>query len=112
MGFAKEPLHKPTEYLKAHEKEPKLPDSQKTGRIKSQIKPNVPDPVKDRPLLGIKTNKNFISQNAVDTIMAVPKKPEKNFVDTRKGDKFKLEPSGLEPVYVKKRVILKEIFKI
>ncbi|RNA39545.1 enkurin [Brachionus plicatilis] len=103
MGYSKEPVPKPNEYLKAHEKEPKLPDPQKTGRINDKIKPSVPDPVKDRPLLGIKTNKNFISQNAVDTIMAVPKKPEKNFVDTRKGDKFKIEPSGLEPVYVKKK---------
>lgn len=67
-------------------------------------KPPVPDPVKDRPLLGLKTNKNFISQNAVDTIMAVPKNPEKNLVDTRKGDKFPLDPSGLAPVYVKKKV--------
>ena len=26
MGFAKEPVPKPTEYLKAHEKEPRLPE--------------------------------------------------------------------------------------
>lgn len=65
----------------------------------------MPDPVKDRPLLGVKTNKNFVSQNAVDAIMAVPKKPEKNLVDTRKGHKFSLDPSGLEPVYIKKKVI-------
>ena len=67
-------------------------------------KPAVPDPIKDRPLLGIKTNKNFISQNAVDTIMTVPKKPENNLVDTRHGDKFPLYPSGLAPVYIKKKV--------
>jgi len=36
--------------------------------------------------------------------MAVPKRPENNLVDTRKGDKFPLYPSGLAPVYVKKRV--------
>ena len=63
----------------------------------------MPDPVKDRPLLGIKTNKNFISQNAVDTIMAVPRQPEKNVVDTRKGDKFSLDPSGLAPIFIKKK---------
>ncbi|CAF0774141.1 unnamed protein product [Brachionus calyciflorus] len=103
MGYAKEPVPKPTDYLKAHQKEFKLPEPQTTGRINEKIRPPVPDPVKDRPLLGIKTNKNFISQNAVDTIMAVPKKPEKNLVDTRKGDKFPLDPSGLAPVYVKKK---------
>jgi hypothetical protein len=66
-------------------------------------KPPVPDPITDRPMLGVKTNKNFISQNAVDAIMAVPRKPEKNLVDTRKGDKFPLEPSGLAPIYIKKK---------
>ncbi len=66
-------------------------------------KPPVPDPKNDRPMLGVKTNKNFISQNAVDAIMAVPRKPEKNLVDTRKGDKFPLEPSGLAPIYIKKK---------
>lgn len=71
--------------------------------MREKRKPPVPDPIKDRPLLGVKTNKNFISQNAVDTIMAVPKKPERNLVDTRKGDKFSLDPSGLAPVYVKKK---------
>jgi hypothetical protein len=71
--------------------------------MKEKRKPPVPDQIKDRPLLGIKTTKNFVSQNAVDTIMTVPKKPEKNVVDTRKGDKFQLDPSGLAPVYVKKK---------
>jgi hypothetical protein len=105
MGYAKEPVPKPDDFLKAHQKEFKLPAqterSQEAHREKK--KPSVPDPVKDRPLLGIKTNKNFISQNAVDTIMAVPKKPERNVVDTRKGDKFSLDPSGMAPVYVKKK---------
>ena len=55
-------------------------------------------------MLGIKTSKNFISQNAVDNIMSVSKKPEKTTIDTRKGDKFPLDPSGLVPVYIKKRV--------
>lgn len=106
MGYAKEPVPKPNEFLKAHEKEfkPKEVDSTaRKERKEEPRKPPVPDPVKDRPLLGLKTNKNFISQNAVDTIMAVPKNPEKNLVDTRKGDKFPLDPSGLAPVYVKKK---------
>ncbi len=36
--------------------------------------------------------------------MSVPKKPQKNFVDTRGGDKQPLEPSGMEPKYTHKRV--------
>ena len=54
--------------------------------------------------MGIKTTKDFIKQNAVETIMSVPKKPAKNFVDTKKGDKQPLEPSGLEPKYINKKV--------
>jgi len=104
MGFAKEPAPKPNEFLKAHEKEFKLPEPVKKQTKEEFKKPNVPDPIKDRPMLGLKTKKNFISQNAVDTIMSVPKNPEKNLVDTRKGDKFPLDPSGLAPVYVKKKV--------
>ena len=63
----------------------------------------MPDPIKDRPQLGNKTNKNFISQNAVDAILAVPKQPERNLVDTRGGHKFLLDPSGLQPIYVRKK---------
>ena len=109
MGYLKEPVPKPTEYLKAHEKQfthqyPRpIPQDAPPRRDESPKKPPVPS-IKDKPLLGLKTSKNFISQNAVDTIMTVPKKPEKNMVDTRKGDKFSLDPSGLTPVYVKKKV--------
>jgi hypothetical protein len=105
MGYAKEPVPKPNEFLKAHEKEFKLPEPDRNAKPHQNEtkRPPVPDPVKDRPLLGVKTNKNFISQNAVDTIMAVPKKPERNLVDTRRGDKFPLDPSGMAPVYVKKK---------
>jgi hypothetical protein len=114
MGFAKEPVPKPNEYLKAHEKQfthqfPRPPvasnDFSSYKHDEVPKKPPVPS-VNDKPLLGLKTNKNFVAQNAVDTIMTVPKKPEKNMVDTRKGDKFSLDPSGLTPVYVKKKVKL------
>merc|ERR1712122_409534 len=68
--------------------------------------PEPPKPTKppvpkhnEQPLLGMKTNKNFVAQNAVDTIMTVPRKPEKNIVDSRKGTKYPLDSSGLTPVY-------------
>lgn len=66
-------------------------------------RPAVPAP-SDRPLMGLKTTKNFITTNAVENITSVPKKAEKIYVDTKKGDKHKLETSGLEPIYVKKKV--------
>jgi hypothetical protein len=72
-------------------------------RDEDQRKPRLPDPVKDRPQLGNKTTKNFVSQNAVDAILAVPKQPERNLVDNRNGHKFLLDPSGLQPIYVRKK---------
>ena len=36
--------------------------------------------------------------------MSVPKQPKKNFVDTKKGDKQFLEPSGMEPKFINKKV--------
>lgn len=114
MGYLKEPVPKPDEFLKAHAKEfthqfPRPPldpsfqqaPSNNFDQQHSTKKPPVPLH-NDQPLLGLKSNKNFVSQNAVDTIMTVPRKPEKVVVDSRKGTKFNLEPSGLTPVYVKK----------
>lgn len=54
--------------------------------------------------MGTKTTKNFVSQNAVDAILTVPRQPERNVVDARNGHKFLVDPSGLQPVFVKKRV--------
>ena len=67
-------------------------------------KPPVPR-VDEMPVMGMRTNKNFITQNAVENIMAVPKKPERAMVDSRKGNKQLLEPSGLEPVFLQKKVV-------
>ena len=54
--------------------------------------------------MGLKTTKNFITTNAVENITSVPKKPAKKFADTKNGDTHNLIPSGLEPVYVHKKV--------
>ena len=34
----------------------------------------------EKPMMGLKTTKNFVTQNAVENIMSVPKKPQKNMV--------------------------------
>lgn len=54
------------------------------------------------PVIHIK--KNFINKNAVAVITGEPKKPRHFCVDTRHGDKYLLEPSGLFPKYIKKKV--------
>lgn len=54
--------------------------------------------------MGIHSNKNFIKTNAIENIMALPKKPHPAYADTKKGDKQLLENSGLVPKYTKKKV--------
>lgn len=66
-------------------------------------RPPVPT-TKEQPLMGLKTSKNFITNNAVQNITSVPRMPQKVYVDTRGGHKNLLEPSGLEPVYVHRKV--------
>lgn len=58
----------------------------------------------EKPMMGLKTTKNFITQNAVENIMSVSKKPQKNMVDTRNGHVMPLEESGLEPKYRDRKV--------
>ena len=59
----------------------------------------------EMPVHGIRTTKNFITQNAVENIMSVPKQAQKKFMDTKKGDTQNLIPSGLEPTFVHKKVL-------
>jgi hypothetical protein len=57
----------------------------------------------EKPLMGLRSTKNFITTNAVENIMSVPRKPEKKFVDTRVGATHPLTPSGLSPKYTQKK---------
>lgn len=70
----------------------------------THTKPPVPS-IRDAPKLGTRTEKNFIQTNALDVILTVPKKPERNIVDDRHGDKFPVDPSGLKPRYIFKKVL-------
>ncbi|KAK3749921.1 hypothetical protein QZH41_017374 [Actinostola sp. cb2023] len=103
MGPPKVPLQPPNAFLKKRSKEPNLP-----GKIEFKYpdgdtrRPVVPKH-DDKPLMGIRSNKNFITTNAVENIMSVPKKPEKKFADTRIGATHPLTPSGLTPKYTQKK---------
>ncbi|XP_023679338.1 enkurin isoform X2 [Paramormyrops kingsleyae] len=104
MGPAKVDVPSPEKYLLKHSKEPRLPERKlfaykDNGKEK---KPQVPKKT-DKPLMGIHTQKNFIKNNAMETITAAPKKPQAISVDTENGDKQLLESSGLVPKYVKKK---------
>jgi len=103
MGPAKVQTRPPEDFLKKHEKEPKLTgDTGFKYADSDNRKPAVPRR-DERPIHGIRTTKNFITQNAVENIMAVPRYPNKKFVDTNMGDTQNLIPSGLEPTFVHKK---------
>lgn len=66
-------------------------------------KPPVPKHTDKPTIMGIKSNKNFVTANAVENIMSIPKKPEKKYADTKIGATHQLEPSGLTPKYRNKK---------
>ncbi|NXH14563.1 ENKUR protein, partial [Bucco capensis] len=102
MGPAKVAVPLPKNFLQKHSKEPKLPPRKKEQESKKQPALSVPRRT-DHPVMGIKSQKNFINTNAVAAITGSPKKPRPICVDTRQGDKYLLETSGLVPKYIKKK---------
>ncbi|CAF0774879.1 unnamed protein product [Rotaria sordida] len=107
MGYAEEPVSDPQHFLKKHQNDTKQNDSNRhkdtsPSKDHSQRKPPVPS-IRDAPKMGARTEKNFIQTNALDVVMTVPKKPERNIVDDRYGDKFPIDPSGLTPKYILKK---------
>lgn len=102
MGPAKMPVPSTKNYLKKHSKDPGLPEK-KPFKYPDDEKKRPPIPCKkDAPLMGLKSNKNFVTENALENVTALPRKPTKIYCDTRKGDKHLLQPSGLEPNYIQK----------
>ncbi|KAM6338992.1 enkurin [Podargus strigoides] len=102
MGPAKVAVPCPKNFLKKHSKEPKLPERKKEQDSKKLPALSVPRRT-DRPVMGIQSNTNFIKTNAIAAVKGLPKKPQPISVDTRQGDKYVLETSGLVPKYIKKK---------
>ncbi|XP_040208467.1 enkurin [Rana temporaria] len=111
MGPAKVEVPSPKEYLQKHTKEATLAQKSalldSTGRpprclAEDKKRPPVPTRT-EQPILGVQTNKSFIQTNVAEAVMAVPKKPQPIYVDTKKGDKHLLEASGLVPKYIKRK---------
>ena len=103
MGYAEEPLPDPQNYLKKQTITTNNSSKPKETTKPPQRKPPVPS-IRDAPKMGARTEKNFIQTNALDVVMTVPKKPERNIVDGRFGDKYSIDTSGLTPKYVLKKV--------
>ena len=103
MGPAKVTVPSPEEFLKKHSGENQLLSIEHKPKTKDDTNRKPPVPKHDeKPLMGIRTNKNFINTNAVENIMSVAKKPLPKYVDTRHGDNNLLEASGLVPKYIRK----------
>lgn len=66
-------MHTPTTFIRAHEKEPVLPEPTKPTLGKSKSKPAVPK-VTEKPVMGLTSNKNFVTANAVENILKKPQK--------------------------------------
>lgn len=63
----------PSNFLKAHEKHPPLPAPRPIQRS-TQLKPRDPVPKSsDPPVMGLKTDKDFVTANAVDAICMQPR---------------------------------------
>uniref|UniRef100_A0A1I8IZ30 DUF5667 domain-containing protein n=1 Tax=Macrostomum lignano TaxID=282301 RepID=A0A1I8IZ30_9PLAT len=102
MGEAKYLPPSPTSFSRSTQRD------QTPGRVESAPPAARAEGETRRPSDGIKTKKNFIAQNAVENILSVAKKPEKNLVDSRKGDKFSLDRAAWSRLrrgaeYLKKR---------
>eukprot|EP00118_Oscarella_pearsei_P012404 m.91348 g.91348 ORF g.91348 m.91348 type:complete len:264 (+) comp36682_c0_seq2:62-853(+) len=108
MGPAKLPLSSTKDFLKKCSGEHKLQTTEKPPKVSptsggspKSKKPSVPTR-KDQPVMGVKSNKNFVKTNAIENMLIAPKKPMERYADTVTGAIHDLAPSGLIPNYVKK----------
>lgn len=104
MGFAKTPLKSPKEYLRKQTR-----DSNKTIERKpftcldqNNKKPAIPKHGEAPPILHEIPGKDFIKINAVTALKTPALKPIPKIADTRRGDSFVLEYSGLVPKFLRK----------
>ncbi|NXR23185.1 ENKUR protein, partial [Cinclus mexicanus] len=100
MGPAKVAVPSPNNFLQKHSKEPKLAPKKKEQEGEKLLPLSVPQRTY-HPVIHIK--QNFINKNALAVIRGEPKKPRHFCVDTRQGDKYLLEPSGLLPKYIRRK---------
>lgn len=98
-------MAKPKEFLAKHSKDKIIPEGKSQFKYPDADtrKPAVPKHTEKPAIMGVKSNKNFITSNAVENIMSIPKKPEKKYADTKLGATHQLDPSGLTPKYRNKK---------
>ncbi|XP_061429217.1 enkurin isoform X1 [Lethenteron reissneri] len=111
MGPAKVEVPSPQEYLHKHSRDAALPEKGGVTPVaekpfhypdEGRRRPRVPGH-DERPPMGLHSRKDFVNTNAVDVITAVPRRPQPTLVDTKRGDRQPLDPSGLVPKFVRKK---------
>merc|ERR1719359_2041635 len=98
MGPLKVKVPEPQKFLKAYTREDnKLPEPRKFDyHDVTERKPTVPTR-SEKPVMGLVTSKNFITCNAVENILAVPKK-----TDVRQVSYMNKKGYGKVPQYLEK----------
>lgn len=97
FGPAHVTVRNPDDFLKKSNKD--LPSPRKfTYPDEATRKPPVPKNT-EKPLIGVETKQDFVKTNAIENIMSVAKRPTPKYVDSRKGTKNLVEPSGMVPKY-------------
>ena len=76
MGRVVGPDIDPKNFMAAHSKNPPLPPVKKMDRpLVQPLKPSVPT-VDDKPVMGLRSDKNFITANAVEAICTQPRRKQ------------------------------------
>lgn len=88
---------KPTEFTKKQTRTMKLSQPTKYQRA-GHKKPAVPDRKKDKPIMGLVSDKNFIVANAVENILAAPKVKEDKSKDYTKKKNYGTVPKYLNTI--------------
>eukprot|EP00798_Chlamydomonas_sp_ICE-L_P002685 gene2685-12918_t len=90
--------HPPQHFLRKHEKEPVLPTPTSPSNPKTKLRASVPDR-NDKPIMGLTSNKDYITTNAVGVILAKPGKvPQPDFQWTSRPG------YGMTPAYLKRNM--------
>lgn len=103
MGSPKTSMRGTRNFVRAHEREPRLETPKKfhyadgRGAGSEASRPPVPR-VTDKPVMGLVSNKNFVAANAVEAILAVPKRPKDETADFRSKPDYGKVPRYLERV--------------
>lgn len=87
----------PQNFLRSHVGEPMLPEPTAVSNPKVKVKPAVPSRT-EKPLMGLQSSKNFVTANAIETILSETKKTREDPVQYAKRSGYGKVPKYLANV--------------